>query len=127
MALELLKAMTEVRSMKRPRTFVFSLFMIGLFLSSQPSPASDYSDPSYGTGDPPNYKKKQQSSSSNSHSSPYVYSSRFNDFNYGTSNPPGYNERKAKEIGKIYVPPTAEKLPPVYGTGVRSRRSIRRR
>lgn len=80
-------------------------------------------DPSYGTSDPPNYKKKKSSSKKASHAKPYVYSSSFDDPYYGTSNPPGYNERKAKAMGKIYIPPTAEVLPPVYGTGVNKRRS----
>lgn len=97
---------------------LFTLWVVGFCLIGSQTMA--WTDPSYGTGDPPNYKKK-----SHSNESPYVYSSRFNDPYNGTSNPPGYNERKAKEMGKIYVPPKAEPLPPVYGTGVRKKSSRR--
>lgn len=100
--------------------------LVGVFLSPQ-SGAWDYPDPTYGTSDPPNYKKKSSSKKKGSHGSPYVYSSRFNDPYYGTSNPPGYNEKKAKQMGKIYVPPKAEVLPPIYGTGVPNKPSSRRR
>jgi hypothetical protein len=85
--------------------------------------AGAWEDPSYGTSNPPNYKKKKSSPRPNSHAKPYVYSSRFDDPYYGTSNPPGYNEKKAKKMGKIYIPPKAEPLSPIYGTGVPKKRS----
>lgn len=102
------------------------VFCFVAILSCKPTLAWDYPDPTYGTGDPPNYKKKQSSKNKGSHGSPYVYSSRFNDPYYGTGNPPGYNEKQAKKMGKIYVPPKAEPLPPIYGTGVPNKPSKRR-
>lgn len=108
---------------------VISFAIAGFYLNSTVASAWDYPDPTYGTGDPPNYKKKGSSKKKgNSHrADPYVYSSRFNDPSYGTSNPPGYNEKKAKQMGKIYVPPKAEVMSPVYGTGVPDKPSSRRR
>lgn len=88
--------------------------------------AWDYPDPTYGTSDPPNYKKKSSKKKKGSHESPYVYSSRFNDPYYGSSNPPGYNEKKAKKLGKTYIPPRPEPLPPIYGTGVPKKSSSRK-
>lgn len=103
------------------RVWIFSLLVFsGLSL------AWDYPDPTYGTSDPPNYKKKQSSKSHGSKPKKKVYSSRYNDPYYGSSNPPGYNERKAKEEGFIYVPPgKGETLSPIYGTGVPEKRPIR--
>jgi len=102
------------------KLFVAMLTLCCGILISPSVKAWDYPDPTYGTSDPPNYKKKTSSSSGKkgSHGSSHVYSSRFNDPYYGTSNPPGYNAKKAKQMGKIYVPPKAEPLSPIYGTSV---------
>jgi len=111
--------------MNTHRTIFGRLGIISLLVFSSLSLAWDYPDPTYGTGDPPNYKKKTSSSHA-SKSKKKVYSSRYIDPYYGTSNPPGYNEKKAKQEGFIYVPPASEKLEPVYGTGV-TKRPVRRR
>lgn len=112
--------------MKMSKISLLVLAILLGFLPSLETLAWDYPDPTYGTGDPPNYKKKGSSKKKGSHESPYVYSSRFNDPYYGSSNPPGYNEKKAKKMGKKYIPPRPEPLSPIYGTGVPKKPSTRK-
>lgn len=94
-------------------SFFNSLILTTIFLMTTAALAIP-NDPSYGTSDPPNYRKKKPSSSE----SRYVYPSHFNDPYYGTGNPPGYNERRAREMGREYVPvPKAPRWSdPTYGT-----------
>lgn len=95
------------------KVIITGILVSGLTLISSTALAwSD--DPSYGTSDPPNYKRKKQSSSE----SRYVYPSYFTDPYYGTGNPPGYDARRAQEMGRIYVPtPKAPRWSdPTYGT-----------
>ena len=95
------------------RSLMTSLILTATFTTATSALAIP-NDPSYGTSDPPNYRRKNPSSSQ----SRYVYPSYFSDPYYGTGNPPGYNERKARELGREYVPPA--KAPrwsdPTYGT-----------
>lgn len=92
---------------------VNGLIMTSIFLGATAA-LSIPNDPSYGTSDPPNYRRKKPTQSD----SRYVYPSHFVDPYYGTGNPPGYNERKAKELGREYVPvPKAPRWSdPTYGT-----------
>lgn len=92
-----------------------NLLVLGVICGTASVGLAIPNDPSYGTGDPPNYRKKKPASSE----SRYVYPSHFVDPYYGTGNPPGYNERRAREMGREYVPvPTAPRWSdPTYGTG----------